>query len=280
MDNVTVHFNASVGSDVEGDVNADGIFSVADLIMMQQWLYCQGRLINWKAGDLYKDNTINGLDLCLMRQKVLDAPSALHASITDLVWNAESRMVTANVMYENLPKNSDAWIGVVPSDTPHNEKAADSAVVQYQSLSQFESGNFAGFELSDTSLSGNYDLRIYANDNGGKELACVTFYIDGPKAEITNVQWNPDTRTVTADVNYANFSDDNSAWIGVVPSDTPHNEQDADRVDVNYISLRGFESGAFPGITVPEGISGSYDLRIYSSDYNGTELACVNVMIT
>ena len=280
MDNVTVLFNATVGTDVAGDVNADGIFSIADLIMMQQWLYCQGRLINWKAGDLYKDNTINGLDLCLMRQMLLDAPSALHASITDLVWDAESRMVTANVTYENLPERSDAWIGVVPSDAPHNEKAADSAVMQHQSLLQFESGYFAGFELSDTSLSGNYDLRIYANDNGGKELACVTFYIDGPKAEIANVQWNPDTRTVTADVNYANFSDDNSAWIGVVPSDTPHNEQDADRVDVNYISLRDFESGAFPGITVPNDISGSYDLRIYSSDYNGTELACVNVMIT
>ncbi|WP_370784790.1 leucine-rich repeat protein [Ruminococcus callidus] len=276
MDNVTVHFNATVGTDVAGDVNADGIFSIADLVMMQRFLLNQGRLIEWKAGDLCEDNTINGLDLCLMRQKYWDTLPHLSASIAELVWNAESRMVTANVMYENLPENSDAWIGVVPSDTPHNEQDADSAVVQYQSLSQFESGNFAGFELSDNSLSGNYDLRIYANDNGGKELSCGTFYIDGPKAEIANVQWNPDTRTVTADVNYANFSDDNSAWIGVVPSDTPHNEQDADRVDVNYISLRDFESGAFPEITVPNDISGSYDLRIYSSDYNGSELACVS----
>ena len=276
MDNVTVHFNATVGTDVAGDVNADGIFSIADLVMMQRFLLDQGRLIEWKAGDLCEDNTINGLDLCLMRQKYWDTLPHLSASIAELVWNAESRMVTANVMYENLPENSDAWIGVVPSDTPHNEQDADSAIVQYQSLSQFESGNFAGFELSDNSLSGNYDLRIYANDNGGKELSCGTFYIDGPKAEIANVQWNPDTRTVTADVNYANFSDDNSAWIGVVPSDTPHNEQDADRVDVNYISLRDFESGAFPGITVPNDISGSYDLRIYSSDYNGSELACVS----
>ena len=276
MDNVTVHFNATVGTDVAGDVNADGIFSIADLVMMQRFLLNQGRLIEWKAGDLCEDNTINGLDLCLMRQKHWDTLPHLSASIAELVWNAESRMVTANVMYENLPENSDAWIGVVPSDTPHNEQDADSAVVQYQSLSQFESGNFAGFELSDNSLSGNYDLRIYANDNGGKELSCGTFYIDGPKAEIANGQWNPDTRTVTADVNYANFSDDNSAWIGVVPSDTPHNEQDADRVDVNYISLRDFESGAFPGITVPNDISGSYDLRIYSSDYNGSELACVS----
>lgn len=70
MDNVTVHFNATVGTDVAGDVNADGIFSIADLVMMQRFLLDQGRLIEWKAGDLYEDNTINGLDLCLMRQKL------------------------------------------------------------------------------------------------------------------------------------------------------------------------------------------------------------------
>ena len=279
MDNVTVHFNATVGTDVAGDVNADGIFSIADLVMMQRFLLHQGRLIDWNAGDLYEDAIINIIDLCLMKEKYWNTLPHLHADITNPVWNAENRTITANVTYENLPENSDAWIGVVPSDTPHNEQDANNAYIKYSSLKDFESGNFTGFELSDNSLSGNYDLRIYANDNGGKELSCVTFYIDGPKAEITNVQWNPDTRTVTADVIYANFSDDNSAWIGVVPSDTPHNEQDADRADVNYIFLRNFESGAFPGITVPNDISGSYDLRIYSNDYNGSELACINFTI-
>ena len=280
MDNVTVHFNATVGTDVEGDVNADGIFSIADLVMMQRFLLHQGRLIDWNAGDLHEDAIINIIDLCLMKEKYWNTLPHLRADITNPVWNAENRTITANVTYENLPENSDAWIGVVPSDTPHNEQDANNAYIKYSSLKDFESGNFTGFELSDNSLSGNYDLRIYANDNGGKELSCVTFYIDGPKAEITNVQWNPDTRTVTADVIYANFSDDNSAWIGVVPSDTPHNEQDADRADVNYIFLRNFESGAFPGITVPNDISGSYDLRIYSNDYNGSELACTNFKIT
>ena len=280
MDNVTVHFNATVGTDVEGDVNADGIFSIADLVMMQRFLLHQGRLIDWNAGDLYEDAIINIIDLCLMKEKYWNTLPHLRADITNPVWNAENRTITANVTYENLPENSDAWIGVVPSDTPHNEQDANNAYIKYSSLKDFESGNFTGFELSDNSLSGNYDLRIYANDNGGKELSCVTFYIDGPKAEITNVQWNPDTRIVTADVIYANFSDDNSAWIGVVPSDTPHNEQDADRADVNYIFLRNFESGAFPGITVPNDISGSYDLRIYSNDYNGSELACTNFKIT
>ena len=174
MDNVTVHFNATVGTDVAGDVNADGIFSIADLVMMQRFLLNQGRLIEWKAGDLCEDNTINGLDLCLMRQKYWDTLPHLSASIAELVWNAESRMVTANVMYENLPENSDAWIGVVPSDTPHNEQDADRVDVNYISLRDFESGAFPGITVPND-ISGSYDLRIYSSDYNGSELACVSF---------------------------------------------------------------------------------------------------------
>lgn len=73
MDNVTVHFNATVGTDVAGDVNADGIFSIADLVMMQRFLLHQGRLIDWNAGDLYEDAIINIIDLCLMKELVFIA---------------------------------------------------------------------------------------------------------------------------------------------------------------------------------------------------------------
>ena len=73
MDNVTVHFNATVGTDVAGDVNADGIFSIADLVMMQRFLLQQGRLIDWNAGDLYEDAIINIIDLCLMKELVFIA---------------------------------------------------------------------------------------------------------------------------------------------------------------------------------------------------------------
>lgn len=71
MDNVTVHFNATVGSDVAGDVNADGVFNVADVVMVQKWLIGMGRLVNPEAGDLCKDNMINVFDLCLMRRMLL-----------------------------------------------------------------------------------------------------------------------------------------------------------------------------------------------------------------
>lgn len=276
MDNVTVHFNATVGSDVKGDVNADGVFNVADVVMMQRWLLGKGRLVNWEAGDLCQDNIINVFDLCIMKRMM----PTFKATITNPIWNAENRTITADVTYENMPEGSDAWIGVVPSDTPHNEKEADAANIQYKWLSGFASGSFDGFLLSDNSLSGNYDLRIYSNDNGGGELASVTFYIDGPRGEITNVQWNADTQIVTADVTYANFPAVSNAWIGVVPSDAPHNELDADRVDIAYIALTSFESGLFPGIKVPNGISGSYDLRIYSNDNGGRELASVTFTIS
>ena len=53
---------------VIGDVNADGVFNVADVVMMQKWLLCSDDLTDWKAGDLCEDNVINVFDLCLMKQ--------------------------------------------------------------------------------------------------------------------------------------------------------------------------------------------------------------------
>lgn len=105
MDNVTVHFNATVGSDVAGDVNADGVFNVADVVMMQRWLLGKGRLVNWKAGDLRQDNIINVFDLCIMKRMM----PTFKATITNPIWNAETRTITAYVTYENRPEGSDAW---------------------------------------------------------------------------------------------------------------------------------------------------------------------------
>lgn len=55
-----------------GDVNADGRFSVADAVMLQKWLLCANSLIDWKAGDLCKDDRIDVFDLCLMKRMLLE----------------------------------------------------------------------------------------------------------------------------------------------------------------------------------------------------------------
>ncbi|MDO4157296.1 MAG: dockerin type I repeat-containing protein, partial [Oscillospiraceae bacterium] len=57
---------------VSGDVNADGSFDIADVVMMQKWILNIGSLVDWKAGDLYEDQMINVLDLCIMKQKLFE----------------------------------------------------------------------------------------------------------------------------------------------------------------------------------------------------------------
>lgn len=57
--------------DVKGDVNADGNFNIADLVMMQKYLLRKGSLVNWKAGDLSEDKIIDSFDLALMRKLLI-----------------------------------------------------------------------------------------------------------------------------------------------------------------------------------------------------------------
>jgi len=54
-------------------VNHDGKFDILDLIMMQKWLLAvpDATLTDWKAGDLQKDNVINILDYCKIKQLLL-----------------------------------------------------------------------------------------------------------------------------------------------------------------------------------------------------------------
>ncbi|MDE6731213.1 MAG: hypothetical protein K2J71_10625 [Oscillospiraceae bacterium] len=65
--------NSSNPSDdpIRGDVNADGEFSLVDLISMQKWLHSQGTLADWKAGDLDHDGKITVYDFCLMKLELL-----------------------------------------------------------------------------------------------------------------------------------------------------------------------------------------------------------------
>ena len=58
-------------SNVEGDVNLDGVFSVADLVTLQRWLLSAGKLPYWQHGDLCNDGVIDVFDLVMMRRKII-----------------------------------------------------------------------------------------------------------------------------------------------------------------------------------------------------------------
>ncbi len=71
VDSQLVYFN--VYSTIDGDCNNDGQFSVADVVILQKWLFNdETELTNWQSADLDEDGTINVFDLCLMKQKLIN----------------------------------------------------------------------------------------------------------------------------------------------------------------------------------------------------------------
>lgn len=55
---------------IKGDVNADGKFDIADVVLLQKWILAvpDTKLANWKAGDLCEDDRLDVFDLCLMKR--------------------------------------------------------------------------------------------------------------------------------------------------------------------------------------------------------------------
>ena len=58
---------------IKGDVNSDGSFGIADVVLLQKWLLAvpDTHLVNWKAADLCEDDKLDVFDLCLMKRELL-----------------------------------------------------------------------------------------------------------------------------------------------------------------------------------------------------------------
>lgn len=66
-------YSVNKTADCTGDVNADGKFNVADIILLQKWLLSVPNvtLPDWQAADLCKDNKIDVFDLIEMRKLIV-----------------------------------------------------------------------------------------------------------------------------------------------------------------------------------------------------------------
>lgn len=174
-----------------------------------------------------------------------------------------------NVTFEIVEEiSSDAWIGIIPSETAHGEEADGDAVdVDYQYLE----GSTAGTKVfSAPSDAGNYDIRIYSGDlEGGKEVIYSSFQVEedsqGSTAtlEISKTTFAPGEEF---EVKYtADSTCDVTAWIGIIPSDVEHGQETVnDENDIDYEYLGTGTTGTIK-FTAPEE-PGDYDLRLNNSD--------------
>ncbi len=85
---------------------------------------------------------------------------------------------TITVTYTADPTWDDnAWIGIIPSATPHGKEVDNDAVdISYQYIHQSASGVF---EFTAPTEPGKYDIRMNDSDDGGKgvEISSVTFEV-------------------------------------------------------------------------------------------------------
>ncbi len=66
-----IFHHRKAASDLMGDCNNDGKFSVTDLVMMQKYLLCTGNLTAPENADMCADGAINAFDLAVMKRELL-----------------------------------------------------------------------------------------------------------------------------------------------------------------------------------------------------------------
>jgi hypothetical protein len=55
-----------------GDLNEDGFVTVSDAVLLEQWLLGESVSFSWEAADLTGDRKLDGMDLVLLRQVLLE----------------------------------------------------------------------------------------------------------------------------------------------------------------------------------------------------------------
>lgn len=77
----------------------------------------------------------------------------------------------------NTPLSDSAWVGIVPTETPHGSEAEGDAVdVYYEYVSQAVDGRVT---MIAPTVAGTYDVRLYSSDDSGVglELASTTITV-------------------------------------------------------------------------------------------------------
>ena len=109
---VTVQFSA------EGDMNDDGAFSLADLVMLSRWLTGSLDAVpkRWKAADFVNDDCLDARDLTLMKRRLLKRADAIEEN--GLLFTLHTFYGGTGIMGDDLGSgNFDSEFFVIEGDS-------------------------------------------------------------------------------------------------------------------------------------------------------------------
>jgi hypothetical protein len=165
-----------------------------------------------------------------------------------------------------------AWVGIIPANVPHGDEGNnDRYDLTYQYIRLRTSGTMT---FTAPRKNGEYDLRMFNTDAGGVETASVSFKVAGNlekgSLSLNKEVYEPGEKIEVTFKAQAYFK--KNAWIGIIPAKVPHGkESDGDANDIAYKYISGKLEGTMT-FQAP-GKLGDYDIRMYDTDSNGTEMA-------
>lgn len=186
------------------------------------------------------------------------------------------------VIYSS-PENieDDAWIGMLPANVEHgDEEVCDEYDLDFHLIDPGDKDEVVEFTAPDE--PGLYDIRMFDSDWEGEEILSITFEVtDDAEEEIVGEDiyieldesiYSPEELILIT--YYAPEDIEDDAWIGIIPSEIEHGEEsvcDEHDLDYDYIEP-GEGSTDFYAPVEP----GSYDIRMFTSDFDGDEIISIS----
>jgi hypothetical protein len=179
------HDDVIVSATVSGDINNDGTFNIADVVLLQKWLLGdngQG-IINWKAADLCADDRLDVFDLTLMKMaliKELNGSSELNdPEIRDILFgysgsdqgsSAPSSSIRIALKCKAfIPVGETLKVDVARMGFYRIQGYEDSSFLYSYSIYPCEKWSFTWDQVEDTRLTVNGEAGSYSKEYRGEE---------------------------------------------------------------------------------------------------------------
>ena len=107
-------------AEASGDVNNDGEFNVADVVLLQKWLLAvpDTHLAKWKAVDFCNDNKLNVFDLCLMKRELIERMATPYVEPDErFEWGVPFYVLNDGLKLYSGPDESYDVLGGIPANT-------------------------------------------------------------------------------------------------------------------------------------------------------------------